>query len=299
YYGEAEKAAREAIELQRKTPFACHVMAHVIEETKEAGEGVEFLTGSRGDWSDTVYNNHLTWHLTLYHLELGDTEAVLNEYDTILVKSVTPDNRLGLLDASSLLWRLNLMGVDVGNRWQRITDSLRIHIGKHGSSWYDAHLMFSLCHGRLCEETARLALAREMVKSVEEYAKNGGSYDSSVSEMVGVPCCNALLAYGEEKYDEVVSLLVPLRYDLHRLGGSWAQRQVFNLTMIQAAVNARDIPMAMALVAELKAQKPQCRSLSSLFNSLKTTYDAKNTTPTDHTPSSPARKKPRTEQDNS
>jgi tetratricopeptide (TPR) repeat protein len=93
YYGEAEKAAREAIGMQRKTPFAFHVM------------------------------------------ELGDTEAVLNEYDTILVKSVTPDNRLGLLDASSLLWRLNLMGVDVGNRWQRITDSLRIHIGKHGSSW--------------------------------------------------------------------------------------------------------------------------------------------------------------------
>ena len=52
-------------------------------------------------------------------------------------------------------------------------------------------------------------------------------------------------------YTQVVSLLVPLRYDLHRLGGSWAQRQVFNLTMIQAAVNARDIPMAMALVAEL------------------------------------------------
>jgi tetratricopeptide (TPR) repeat protein len=68
YYREAEKAAREAIELQRKTPFAFHVMAHVIEETKEAGEGVEFLTGSRGDWSDTVYNNHLTWHLTLYRL---------------------------------------------------------------------------------------------------------------------------------------------------------------------------------------------------------------------------------------
>jgi hypothetical protein len=96
--------------------------------------------------------------------ELGDTEAVMNEYDTILVKSVTPDNRLGLLDASSLLWRLNLMGVDVGNRWRRVTDSLRVHIGKHGSSWYDAHLMFSLSHGRLCEETARQALAREMVK---------------------------------------------------------------------------------------------------------------------------------------
>ena len=53
---------------------------------------------------------------------------------------------------------------------------------------------------------------------------------------------------------QVVSLLVPLRYNLQRLGGSWAQRQVFNLTMIQAAVNDRDIPMAMSLVAELKVR---------------------------------------------
>jgi hypothetical protein len=241
--------------------------------------------------------------LSLPPPELGDTPAVLREYDTVLVKSVTPDNRLGLLDASSLLWRLNLQGVDVGDRWKQVTASLKVHVGKHGSTWYDAHLMFSLCHGRLCEETARLTLARQMVTSVEEYAM-GDKYDCSITELVGVPCCNALLAYGEERYEEVVSLLVPLRYDLHRLGGSWAQRQVFNLTMIQAAVNARDIPMAMTLVAELKAQKPHSHSLSSLFHSLKANYDAEKTTPTNHqaTPTEPPLacpdcKKPRTEED--
>jgi hypothetical protein len=170
--------------MEKRNPWATHTLSHVIEEARPVQSGVELLTQTRENWLDSLIGSHINWHLALYYYELGDTEAVLNEYDTILVKSVTPDNRLGLLDASSLLWRLNLMGVDVGNRWQRITDSLRIHIGKHGSSWYDAHLMFSLCHGRLCEETARLALAREMVKSVEEYAKNGGSYDSSVSEMV-------------------------------------------------------------------------------------------------------------------
>lgn len=51
---------------------------------------------------------------------------------------------------------------------------------------------------------------------------------------------------------QVVSLLVPLRYDLQRLGGSWAQRQVFNLTMIHAAIKAQDTPMAMALISELR-----------------------------------------------
>lgn len=60
---------------------------------------------------------------------------MLNEYDTILIKSVKPDNRLGLLDASSLLWRLNLLGVDTGNRWQQVMDSFKVHIGKRGATW--------------------------------------------------------------------------------------------------------------------------------------------------------------------
>lgn len=67
--------------------------------------------------------------------ELGNVVAVLREYDTVLVNAVEPDNRLGLLDASSLLWRLNLMGVDTGNRWQRVTESFKEHVGRHGSSW--------------------------------------------------------------------------------------------------------------------------------------------------------------------
>ena len=46
--------------------------------------------------------------------------------------------------------------------------------------------------------------------------------------------------------------MLPLRYDFLRFGGSWTQRQVFNITMIQAAVRANKISLALALVAELK-----------------------------------------------
>ena len=51
---------------------------------------------------------------------------------------------------------------------------------------------------------------------------------------------------------QVVSILLPLRYDLGYLGGSWAQRQVFSITLIQAAINSKQLPLALALVAELK-----------------------------------------------
>ena len=59
-------------------------------------------------------------------------------------------------------------------------------------------------------------------------------------------------AHGDHPPPQVLSLLLPLRFDLRRLGGSWAQRQVFSTTIIQAAIHAGDLHLAMDLVAELK-----------------------------------------------
>ena len=46
--------------------------------------------------------------------------------------------------------------------------------------------------------------------------------------------------------------MLPLRYDFHNFGGSWAQRQVFSVTMIQAAVRANKLSLALSLLTELK-----------------------------------------------
>ena len=82
--------------------------------------------------------------------------------------------------------------------------------------------------------------------------------------------------------------MLPLRYDLIRLGGSWAQRQVFNVTMIQAAIKANKPSLAFSILAELKvsdqlfvsiitaiilllqAQKSKSKRLQQLFDELKT-----------------------------
>lgn len=68
--------------------------------------------------------------------ELGDMESVLREYDDVLHDKATPDNYLGLLDASSLLWRLNVEGVDPGEeRWTRVTDAMATRARNHRSPW--------------------------------------------------------------------------------------------------------------------------------------------------------------------
>ena len=65
--------------------------------------------------------------------------------------------------------------------------------------------------------------------------------------------------------------MLPLRYDLHWIGGSWAQRQIFNSTIIEAAVRVGNVQVAIGLVAELAERKPQNQRLQTLLRKLKAT----------------------------
>lgn len=117
-------------------------IAHVLEETADPAKGVEFLTSTRNDWTGP-FQCHITWHLTLYYLgrlqyiawknyiglsfylDLGDTESMFREFDNVIFENATNENWFGLLDASSLLWRLNCLGIDAGEkRWQRVVDGV-------------------------------------------------------------------------------------------------------------------------------------------------------------------------------
>ena len=71
-------------------------------------------------------------------LDLGDMESLFREFDNVLFENATPDNPFGLLDATSLLWRLNVTGVEVGEkRWKRVTDAVAKHVDnlKARSPW--------------------------------------------------------------------------------------------------------------------------------------------------------------------
>ena len=68
--------------------------------------------------------------------DTGDIDRVLQVYDTELAPKLSSENLTCLVDASSLLWRLNVMGLEVGEeRWKKVTDAFSKHVGKHCLSW--------------------------------------------------------------------------------------------------------------------------------------------------------------------
>ena len=75
----------------------------------------------------------------------------------------------------------------------------------------------------------------------------------SFCSIVGLQLVQFIIDFDPGSYVmQVISLMLPLKYDLVKLGGSWAQRQVFSVTLIHAAIRSKQLPLALALIAELR-----------------------------------------------
>ena len=81
---------------------------------------------------------------------------------------------------------------------------------------------------------------------------------------VGHSVARALQAFGDERYPDCVRLLREVRNIAYRFGGSHAQRDVIDLTLIEAALRSGRAAMAKALAAERAAIRPKS-PLARLF----------------------------------
>jgi predicted Zn-dependent protease len=77
-----------------------------------------------------------------------------------------------------------------------------------------------------------------------------------MSREIGIPFCLAMQEFQKGRYGACVDHLLPVRYRTHRLGGSFAQRDVIGWTLLEAALRARRFDLALALANERCALKP-------------------------------------------
>ena len=118
---EAEQAARTALALKRKEPWAQHALAHVMLTRGRIDEGARFLEGLTGTWTglNSFMLTHLWWHLALFKLSQGRFADVLEIYDR-QCWGVAKDYSQDQIGAVSLLARMEMAGIDVGPRWQEL-----------------------------------------------------------------------------------------------------------------------------------------------------------------------------------
>jgi tetratricopeptide (TPR) repeat protein len=243
HYDQAMDTALQALSIDPRDPWAVHAVAHVHEMRGEHAQGAQWLSSRSADWApDNGFAFHNWWHLGLFHLERMEVDAALALFDERI--AVDPQMALQNVDITAMLWRLQLLGVDVGERWQAaaaLWPQQQPDAGFYPFNDFHAAMAFV--------GAGQTAQARELLQAVQARAADGDD-PARMAANVGVPLIGALLDYAEGRHDAATDGLLRVRERASAFGGSHAQRDVIELTLLDAAARSGQHRLARHLLNE-------------------------------------------------
>lgn len=247
-YPEAERAGRKAVELGGDDCWAVHAVAHVMEMQGRIGEGLDWFEQTRPVWAgeDNGFAFHNDWHAALFHMDRGEHARALEIYDQRFGGPL----ELGLvrIDATALLWRLKLEGVDVASRMAAVAESWNTELEDERGfyAFTDYHMALA------CAAAGR----RDLLAKLREGLEHAAGDNAEMTRVVGRPVLEAAIAYGEGRYGAAAGLLAEARDTAMAAGGSHAQRDLLTLTLIDAATRANLQTLARHYANERLVHKP-------------------------------------------
>lgn len=246
-YGLSEEVGRSAVATNPDDVWGIHAVVHTCEMTGRIPEGVRFLQAREADWSTGNFLNvHNSWHYALFLLEGGDVLGALSVYDSTLHHEDSEDVALELLDATALLWRLFLESTSVGDRWRSLADAWTRSLSPGYYPFNDMHAAMAFIGA------GDLDRAHDLVTALEQFVDKGDPSTTgwAMSSTVGLPICRGLVNFAQGSHEAVLDELLPLRGNFHEFGGSHAQRDAVERTLLEAAIRAGRDEIALALVSE-------------------------------------------------
>ena len=232
-YGPAEEAAMRAVELEPLDARAHHALAHVYEMQGKARDGIRWLGARSSEWRHAgATATHLWWHIALFHQQLGRPDLALAVHDQRIEGS---GGLSALVDASALLWRLGLEGMDVHGRFAQLAAAWESYAE-------DAHCAFNDLHAMMAFAGAgRWELSRRLIAALERRLRGPWTTNHDMTRLVGLPACRAVEAFAKGDYARTEALLRALPPVAHRIGGSHAQRDILLLTRAAARAEGRNV----------------------------------------------------------
>jgi len=198
--------------------------------------------------------HHLWWHYCLFLLEQGEHDRIVELLHT---KIRNPDSKLvqespaatiDITNYASLLMRLELYGVDVSSLWQTFAEICADRTSNHGSVFSNVHDMMVLCG------SGQQAKAKQLLDSMNEHFADPttAGFIAQSYRQVGIPVCQAIAAHRAKDYAQVIRLLTGVRPDIHLMGGSYAQRDVFFHLLVDAAKREGQHDLAQQTIADIE-----------------------------------------------
>ncbi|MGR3512710.1 MAG: tetratricopeptide repeat protein [Paracoccaceae bacterium] len=240
-YDAAEAAGLHGLAFATDDAWGLHAVAHVYDMTHRTAAGIDLIDRNAAAWGHcNNFRFHVWWHKALLHLDQGEIDAVLDLYDTKVRDEKTDDYR-DFSNASSLLMRLELEGVDVGDRWVELANLAENRTDDGSLTFADMHYMLALVGDTRPDAVQRLTL------SVARNARAGDDM-AAVMETPGIATSKGLAAFGDANYATAFAHLKAAQVDFQAMGGSHAQRDVFERLTIEAGLRAGRLTETEALI---------------------------------------------------
>lgn len=220
---------------------AAHFRVHVMYERGESAEIVDFLEGWMPQHDKrSLTHCHLSWHVALAALAVGRLERAWDAYRT----SVCPGGAWGppinvVTDSASFLWRAELAGHPRdATAWGVVHDHALRCFPKAGLGYADVHTLIAC----IVEEDFE-ALQTRLAEIRDKLAVN--KYPAS-DVVIGI--AEGFAAYAAEDWDRAIHALELALPETVRIGGSRAQRDLVELTLVAAYIKDGRPDAARALI---------------------------------------------------
>ena len=253
---EAEAAATKAIAMTRREPWAHHALAHVMLTQGRIREGHAFLQHVSDTWTglNSFMVTHNWWHQALFALELDDHAEVLQLYDQ-RVWGVAKEYSQDQVNAVSLLARLELAGVNVGDRWLDVAAYLAPRLQDHVLPFLDMQYLYGLARAGRPE-------ADTLMRNIESHAATAPEHSRPAWQRVCVPASRGVLAHARGDYARAVDELGQALPRLVEIGGSHAQRDLFAQVWLDSMIRAGQLSGAQNLLGQQVRSQPESARLN-------------------------------------
>jgi hypothetical protein len=217
-------------------------------------EGAAWLRQHQADWAEgNGFATHLWWHKGLFRLEAMDLAGALRLVDKRL-SGETLQITLQRVDAASLLWRLHLLGSDVSAACRALAEGWDNGPGAVGYyAFNDVHAVLALLG---CDDVARAEAWVARCAERAMVADDARRSNHGMAREVGLPLMRGLLALTRGDADGAADTLFQVRRVARSLGGSHAQRDLIDQTLLAAAARGGRRALGRALVNERVMAKP-------------------------------------------
>lgn len=246
---EARPLAERSLALYQRNGHASHSMAHVLYEEGDPAGGARFLDGWLPGYEPTAQlYGHVWWHLALFQLAAQRPDRAIEVYDTVLRPAVCPGVPFGtVIDGAALLWRSSLTtGMPPAERWPEVAEFAARSFPKPGAAFCDLHC--ALAYAATHDEARMGTLVDALRKRLEAGHIPAGP--------VVVALAEGASAFAHADYETAIRHLEPVRDQVVRIGGSHAQRDLFEDTLLEAYLKSGRTEAAEALLTERLDRRP-------------------------------------------